>query len=74
MQQTSTLLHEGLLWRLRGQAAAHSVGGLGQEDPLEKGMQPTTAFLPGQSPWTAEPGRLQSIGLQRVGHDLVAKQ
>ena len=29
---------------------------LGQEDPLENGMQPTPVFLPGASPWTEEPG------------------
>ena len=39
---------------------------LGQEDPMEEGMQPTPVFLPGESPWIEEPGRLQSIGLQRV--------
>ena len=42
---------------------------LGEEDPLEEGMQPTAVFLPGESPWTEEPGRLQSMGLQSVGHD-----
>ena len=31
--------------------------------------QPTTVFLPGESPWTEEPGRLQFMGLQRVVHD-----
>ena len=30
-------------------------------------------FLPEESPWTEEPGRLQSMGLQRVGHDWVTK-
>ena len=77
---------------------------LGGEDPLEKGMQPTQVFLPGEFhgqrslvgyspwghkesditkqlmaphsstlawkiPWTEEPGRLQSMGSLRVGHD-----
>jgi len=42
---------------------------LGWEVPLEKGWLPTPVFLPGESPWTEEPGRLQSMGLQRVGHD-----
>ena len=42
---------------------------LGGEDPLEKGMQPTLVFLPGESPWTEEPGGLRSIGSQRVRHD-----
>ena len=41
---------------------------LGWEDPMEKGTA-TPVFLPGESPWTEEPGRLQSMGLQRVGHD-----
>ena len=39
------------------------------EDPLEEGMQSTPVFLPGESPWTEEPGRLWSIWSQRVGHD-----
>ena len=43
------------------------------EDPLERAWQPTPVFLPGESPWTEEPGGLQSMGLQRVRHDLAAK-
>ena len=46
---------------------------LGWEVPLEKGWLPTPVFLPGEPPWTEEPGRLQSMGLQRVGHDWVTK-
>ena len=42
---------------------------LGREDPLEDGMATTSVFLPGESPWTEEPGRLQSIGSQRAGYD-----
>jgi len=53
------------------------VQSLGWEDPLEEGMaipwrrawQPTPVFLPGESPCAEEPGGLQSMGLQRVGHD-----
>ena len=45
------------------------VQSLGWEDPLEEGMQPTPVFLPGESPWTEEPGGLQSMGSQRVKHD-----
>ena len=41
---------------------------LGQEDPLEKVMA-TPVFLPGESPWTEEPGGLQSVGLQGVRYD-----
>ena len=32
-------------------------------------MQPTPAFLSGESPWTEEPDGLQSMGSQRIGHD-----
>ena len=38
----------------------------GSGGPLEEGMQLTPVFLPGESPWTEESGRLQSIGAQRV--------
>ena len=46
---------------------------LGWEDPLEEAWQPTPVFLPGESPWTEEPGRLRSMGLQRVRHDWATK-
>ena len=49
------------------------VRSLGWEDPLEENMQPTPVFLPGESPWTEEPGGLQSTGLKRVGHDWATK-
>ena len=42
---------------------------LGWEDSLEKGMAIQSSILSWRIPWTEEPGRLQSIGLQRVGHD-----
>ena len=42
---------------------------LGWEDPLEEGMATIPVFLPEESPWTEEPGGLQSMGFQRVGHD-----
>ena len=45
------------------------VQSLGQEDPLEKGMATHSSILAWRIPWTEEPGGLQSIGLQRVGHD-----
>ena len=37
--------------------------------PWRKKWQSTPGFLPGESPWTEEPGRLQSMGSQRVGHN-----
>ena len=42
---------------------------LGQENPLEKEMAPHSSTLARKIPWTEEPGRLQSTGSQRVGHD-----
>ena len=45
------------------------VQSLGQEDPLEKEMATFSSILAWKIPWTDEPGRLQSMGLQRVGHD-----
>ena len=47
------------------------VQSLSWEDPLEEGMAThgTLMFLPGESPWTEEPGGVQSMGSQKVGHD-----
>ena len=45
------------------------VRSLGWEDPLEKEMATHSSILAWKIPWTEEPGRLQSMGLQRVGHD-----
>ena len=45
------------------------VQSLGQEDLLEKGMTIHSSILACRIPWTEEPGRLQSTGSQRVGHN-----
>ena len=45
------------------------VRSLGQEDPLEKGLETHSSILAWRIPWTEKPGRLQSMGSQRVGHD-----
>ena len=45
------------------------VQSLGWEDPLEKGMATHSSILPWRIPWTEEPGRLQCMGSQRVGHN-----
>ena len=45
------------------------VRSLGQEDPLEKEMATHSSILVWRIPWKEEPGRLQSMGSQRVGHD-----
>ena len=47
---------------------------LGWEDPLEKEMATHSSILTWEIPWTEEPGWLQFMGMQRVGHDLVTKQ
>ena len=42
---------------------------LDQDDPLEKGTATQSSILAQRIPWTEEPGGLQSVELQRVGHD-----
>ena len=49
------------------------VQSLGGEDPLEKEMATHSSILAWKSPWTEEPGRLQSMGSQRVRHNLETK-
>ena len=44
------------------------VRSLSQEDPLEKGRATHSSILAWRFPWTEEPGGLQSMGSQRVGH------
>ena len=50
------------MWETRVQS-------LGWEDPLEKEMAIHSSTIAWKIPWTEEPGRLQSMGSQRVGHD-----
>ena len=57
-------------------SAGHFAGDIGKkglipggEDPLEKEMTTHSSFLAWKIPWTEGPGRLQSMELQRVGHD-----
>ena len=45
------------------------VQSLGQEDPLETEMAIHSSIFAWRIPWMEKPGRLQSMGLQRVGHD-----
>ena len=66
----------GLSWWLRLQRLCLlmqeiQVPSLGQKDPLEKGMAFHSSILAWRIPWTEEPGRLQSMGSQRVRHDWV---
>ena len=50
------------------------VGSLGREDPLEKDLATCASILAWRIPWREEPDGLQSIGTQRVRHDLATKQ
>ena len=61
----------GLPWWLSSQPAIQEtwVSSLGQIDPLEEGMATHSSILAWRIPWTEKPGRLQSIVLQRVGHN-----
>ena len=45
------------------------VGSLGWDNPLQKEMAIHSGTIAWKIPWTEEPGRLQSMGSQRVGHD-----
>ena len=47
----------------------NSIIGLGMETGAEKAMAPHSSTLTWKIPWTEDPGRLQSMGSQRVGHD-----
>ena len=71
-----------LLWGFPGSSIVKNlpamsqmqVGSLGQEDPLEKEMAMHSNILAWEMPWTEEPGGLQSMGWQRIGHNLRIKQ
>ena len=52
-----------------GKASAYNAGDPGWEDLLEKEMATHSSICTWKIPWMEEPGRLQSMGLQRVGHD-----
>ena len=52
-----------------GKVSVYNAGDLGWEDPLEKEMAVHSSTIAWKIPLTEEPGRLQSMGSQRVGHD-----
>ena len=52
-----------------GDAREMSVRSLVQEDPLKREMETPSGVLVGKTPWTEEPGGLQFMESQRVGHD-----
>ena len=66
----------GASWWLSGKEsacdarAARDIGSIPEsEDPLEEDKATDSSILAWRIPWTEEPGRLQSMGLQRVRHD-----
>ena len=60
-----------LAWTVKNLPAVREtqVRSLGQEDPLEKEMVTHSNILAWRIPWIEEPGGLQSMGSQRVGHE-----
>ena len=52
-----------------GEAKDTRIQSLGQEDSLEKEMATHSSILAWRTSWTKEPGKLQSLGAQRVGHN-----
>jgi len=54
--------------------AGNTVRSLGQKDHLEKEMATHSSILAWEIPWTEKPGGLQSVGSQRVRHDLATRQ
>ena len=73
MEASYNLVHKGLpvAQTVKNLLAMQEtwVRALGQEDPLEKGMDTHSSILAWRIPWTEEPGGLQSRGSQRVGHN-----
>ena len=59
---TQMVKHLSIMWETR-------VPSLGGEEPLEKEMAIHSSTIAWKIPWTEEPGRLQSMGSQKVGHD-----
>ena len=66
-------MHLGFPRWLSGKESACDEGdqvqSLGHRDPQEKEMATRSSILAWRIPWTEKPGGLQSIGLQRAGHD-----
>ena len=60
-------------WRIRLQCGRPGFNPWVGKIPWKRTWQPTPVFLPGESPQTEEPGGLQSMGSQKVGHDWATK-
>ena len=57
------------VWETRVQSLGQEDQSLGQEDPLEKEIATHSSILAWKIPWMEEPGRVQSMGPQRIVHD-----
>ena len=66
--------HPTDIQHMSGQRQETWVRSLAWEDPLGKEMATHSSILAWEIPWTEEPGGLQPMGLQRVGHYLVTEQ
>ena len=64
-----SMLPHGLVVRSPPAMQEMQAASLGQGDPLEEGMATHSRTLSWEIPWTEEPGRQWSMGLQRAGHD-----
>ena len=65
----TTLVPGGLEGKTSACSAGDPVRSVGREDPLEKEMATHSSTLAWNIPWMEEPGGLQSMGPERVGHD-----
>ena len=65
----TTLVPGGLEGKTSACGAGDPVRSVGREDPLEKEMATHSSTLAWNIPWMEEPGGLQSMGPERVGHD-----
>ena len=75
-QQTATIMEKNMKKNIRPSESLcctaeikYLVRSLGREDPLEKEMATHCSIHAWKIPWTEEPGRLQSMGSKRVGHN-----
>ena len=74
LERGKNKIEQGISTLLKHRKMETQIRFLGQEDPLEKEMETHSSTLAWRIPWTEEPGGLQSVGSQRVGHELETKQ
>ena len=72
-QKKKILFQVALVVRIHLLMQGMQVRSLDREDPLEKELLTHSTILAWKNPWTEEPGRLQSMGLQRIGYNWVTE-